>query len=280
MPTVIRNPDGHILEAIHERAMVSLVWLQGRAIIGDLVTRILIGIRILTWYSIVTIVFRCPSSINHLTDSSPRVCKPYLELKSFAVPHLEPYYSTYAAPYVDAVLPYYNTLDTKVFAPATALGVKYGAPWVAQAQAFGQEQWAKNVHPQVSRVQEIARQQYDVNLAKHVDSVTASTAPYYNIAKSSALQTYYGHILPTYHTVQPYAAQGYELASNFVVHTALPYSKWALVTGGVFLDRSVWPRLRILYGENVEPQLVRIGERLGRYRDGKKIQAVVDQVDM
>jgi len=196
-----------------------------------------------------------------------------------AIP-LQPYYDTYAASYVDAARPYYNTLDTKVIAPATALGVKYGAPRVAQAQAFGQEQWSKNLQPQVSRVQDLARQQYDANLAKHVNTVTDGATPYYNIAKTSALQTYYGHVLPTYRTVQPYAAQGYELASDFAVNTALPYSKWALVTGGVFLDRTVWPRLRILYGENVEPQLVRIGERLGRYRDGKKIQAVVDEIDM
>lgn len=208
------------------------------------------------------------------------MCKTYLNLKSLATPHLEPYYNTYAASYVDAARPYYNTLDKKVIAPVTALGTKYGAPRVAQAQAFGQAQWEKTLQPQLNRVQLLAKHQYDANLARHVDTVTKSTGPYYDIARSSALQTYYGHLLPTYNTVQPYAVQGYEVASDFAVNTALPYSKWALVTGSVFLERTVWPRLRILYGENVEPQLVRIGERLGRYRDGKKLKAVVEEIDM
>jgi hypothetical protein len=43
--------------------------------------------------------------------------------------------------------------------------------------------------------------------------------------------------------------------------------------------RTAWPKVRVLYGENVEPQLVRIGERLGRYRDGKAIRDAVDEVD-
>jgi hypothetical protein len=69
------------------------------------------------------------------------------------------------------------------------------------------------------------------------------------------------------------------VANDFAFNTAIPYSQWAWTTTTVFLDRTVWPKLRILYGENVEPQLVRIGERLGRYRDGKKLKAVIDKVD-
>lgn len=195
-------------------------------------------------------------------------------------PYLEPYYNTYAASYVDAARPYYDTLDKRVITPATAFGTKYGAPRVAQAQSFGQAQWEKTVQPQVTRFQGLAKKQYDANLARHVDTVTKTTGPYFDIAKTNALQTYYGHVLPTYNTLQPYAVQGYGMASAFTVNTALPYSKWAWTTGAVFLDRTVWPRLRILYGENVEPQLVRIGERLGRYRDGKKLKAAVEEINM
>jgi len=159
------------------------------------------------------------------------------------------------------------------------MGKKYGAPRVAQAQAFGQAQWDKNVQPQVQKYQAILKQKYDQTLGPHVDSAVAATGPYYEIAKTNAQQTYYEHILPTYTAVQPYALQGYGLANDFAVNTALPYSKWAWTAGVVFLDRTVWPQIRILYGENVEPQLVRIGERLGRYRDGKKLKAVVEDID-
>jgi hypothetical protein len=167
-----------------------------------------------------------------------------------------------------------------VITPVTALGMKYGAPRVAQAQAFGQAQWETNLQPQVIKYQGMAKEKYDQVLAPHVDTLITATSPYYDIAKTSALQTYYEHLLPAYTAVQPYALQGYDLASDFTVNTAIPYSQWAWTTGAIFLDRTVWPKLRILYGENVEPQLVRIGERLGRYRDGKKLKAAIEEIDM
>ncbi|KAK0121967.1 hypothetical protein ONS95_010238 [Cadophora gregata] len=235
--------------------------------------------RILTWYSIVTILFRCPSTVDLLTDDSPKICKPYFQVRSVIAPHLEPYYNTYGAPYVDAAKPYYATFDKRVISPATALGKKYGAPRVAQAQAYGQAQWDKNVQPQVQRYQAVLKGKYDQTLGPHVEKAVSAASPYYEIAKTSAQQTYYEQILPTYTAVQPYALQGYGLANDFAINTALPYSKWAWTAGVVFLDRTVWPQIRILYGENVEPQLVRIGERLGRYRDGKKLKAVVENID-
>jgi hypothetical protein len=196
------------------------------------------------------------------------------------VPHITPYYNTYAAPYVDAARPYYDVLDKRLIAPTTVYGKKYGAPRLAQAQAFSQAQWKKSIQPQVSKFSGMAQQQYSRNLAPHVDKVMNATGPYYAIARDNALQTYYGSILPTYSAIQPYAQHGYTVVNKFAVDTGIPYAQWAWTTGVVFLDRTVWPKIRVLYGENVEPQLVRIGERLGRYRDGKKLQAAVDEIEM
>jgi hypothetical protein len=126
----------------------------------------------------------------------------------------------------------------------------------------------------------MAQQLYSQNLAPHVDKVMNAAGPYYSIARDSALQTYYGSVLPTYSAIRPYAQQGYGVMNKFAVDTVIPYAQWAWTTGAVFLDRTVWPKIRVLYGENVEPQLVRIGERLGRYRDGKKLQAAVDEIEM
>lgn len=235
--------------------------------------------RLLTWYSIITVLFRCPASVDLLTDSTPKICKPYFQVRSAIAPHLEPYYDEYAAPYVDSARPYYDTLNENVITPVTALGAKYGAPRVAQAQAYGQAQWDKNLQPQVLKFQELATEQYNQHLAPHIEKATVALAPYYDIARTNALQTYYEHLLPAYTTVQPYAIQSYDIASNFTVNTAIPYSQWAVTTTGNFLERTVYPKLRILYGENVEPQLVKISERLGRYRDGKKLQSIVDEID-
>jgi len=180
---------------------------------------------------------------------------------------------------VEAARPYYNTLDQRIITPVAVLGKKYGAPRVAQVQAFGQAQWEKNLQPEVLKYQTILKAKYDASLGPHVDKVVTATAPYYDIARTSALQTYYGHILPTYTAVQPYVLQGYGITSEFAVNTAVPYSKWAWSAGVVFVDRTVWPRVKILYGESVEPQLVRIGERLGRYRDGKKLKVIIDETE-
>lgn len=239
----------------------------------------LISSRLLTWFSIITILFRCPSTIDQITDSSPYLCRPYFQVRSILTPHLEPYYTQYAAPYVDAARPYYDVVDQRVITPATVLGMKYGAPRAQQAQAYGKAQWEKNVQPQVTKYQGIAKAKYDETLGPHINKAYEAGSPYYEIARNSALQTYYEHILPTYTMAQPYALQGYGIASEFAIGTALPFTKWAWTTAVVFLDRTVWPKVRILYGENVEPQLVRIGERLGRYRDGQKLKAVVDEVD-
>ncbi|ESZ92239.1 hypothetical protein SBOR_7365 [Sclerotinia borealis F-4128] len=235
--------------------------------------------RILTWYSIITILLRCPSSFDLVTDTSPQICKPYFQLRSIVVPHLEPYYNSYAAPYVNVAKPYYESLDKRVITPVTALSMKYGAPKVAQAQAYGQAQWEKTLQPEVLKYKTLARVKYDQTLAPHWNKVSAASQPYLDLAKSNVLQTYHEHIVPNFNTVQPYVIQSYRYTNDFVVETGIPYTKWAITSTGVFLDRKVWPKLRILYGENVEPQLVRIGERLGRYRDGKKLQAVVDSVD-
>ena len=225
-------------------------------------------------------MFRCPTSVDLITDTTPKICKPYFKLSSALTPHLEPYYDTYASPYVEKARPYYNTLDQRIITPATVLGKKYGAPRVAQAQVYGQAQWEKNVQPQVSKYQKVVKARYDETLAPHLERAYEVAGPYFDIAKTSALQTYYEHVLPAYTIVQPYALQGYGITSEFVSGTAIPYSKWAWTSASIFFERKVLPQIRILYGENVEPQLVRIGERLGRYRDGKKLKAAVNDIEM
>jgi hypothetical protein len=232
----------------------------------------------LTWYSIITIIFRCPQSIDLLTESSPKICKPYFQTKAIVLPYIAPYYNTYAASYVDSAKPYYEVLDKNVVSPVTYYGKKYGSPRVARAQVLAEAQWEKLVQPQLTKVNHLAQEQYSKTLEPHIKTLVASVGPYYIIAKDSALHTYYTTILPTYAAVQPYGRKAYTLGSEFVINTGIPLANQAWTSTIDFLDRTVWPKVRVLYGENVEPQLVRIGERLGRYRDGKKLQGAVDDV--
>lgn len=186
-------------------------------------------------------------------------------MKHTVAPHLEPYYDTYAAPYVELARPYYETVDQKVLTPGWAYATKYGGPRVAQAQEFGQAQWEKNVQPELTKYQTLAKVKYDEALAPHVEKVSGAVAPYYDIARTNILQTYHEVLLPSYVFVQPYAQQGYTTASTFATETAIPSLAWAWNNTYVFLDGTVWPQARSLYKQNVEPQLVKIGQRIGRH---------------
>ena len=234
------------------------------------------------WYTIVTALFRCPSSPAYLTEQSPQVCKPYLTVRSHITPYLQPYYDTYAAPYVDKARPYIDKIDKQVYSPAVTFSKHsyetYGAPRVHQAREFGQANWEKSVKPQLDAAQAQAKQHYAASLAPHVSRASAATAPYYAAGRDGVLSTYNNHVLPAYSASRPHFEKAYFLGHRVTTEIGVPYAQWAWGSAVVFIDRTIWPQLRILYGENVEPQLVRIGERLGRYRDGKKLKAAVDGI--
>ncbi|KAL2187769.1 hypothetical protein L209DRAFT_333982 [Thermothelomyces heterothallicus CBS 203.75] len=229
-----------------------------------------IAARLLTWYTILTILFRCPASLDACDDTSPRICKPYFQLKHAVAPHVEPYYDAYAAPYVDAVRPYYNIVDQKIIAPSWGYARQYGAPRLQQVQAFAEAQWEKTVQPQVKRYQSLARAQYDEKLAPHVNTITTALGPYYEIARTNSLQTYHELLVPAYLYMQPHLVEGYRATSNFASNTIFPTCVWTWNKTYNFLNGTVGPQIRAIYVENVEPQLVKIGKRLGRYSTGKK----------
>lgn len=193
---------------------------------------------------------------------------------------MEPYYEAYAAPYIEKARPYYNSIDEHIVTPAITLGKKYGGPRVAQAQEIVYTQWTQTVQPHLQTYKDKVEQQYAQTLAPHVNKATEAVGPYYGTVRDGALQTYHDTILPTYNLVKPHALTAYGLGSDFVVNTGIPYTKWAWASASVLIERKIWPRVRILYGENVEPQLIRIGERLGRYRDGKKLKAAIEDLDV
>ena len=235
----------------------------------------------LVWYIVATALFRCPSSFTDLTEESPRVCKPYLTARSQIAPYIEPYYNSYAAPHVDKVRPYIERFNREIYTPSFNYGKQtydtYGAPKVEQIRGFGQEKWDKIVKPQLDTAQVQAKKQYESNLAPHVSKASAAAAPYYTSGRDGVTQIYSAHVLPALEASRPYVETSYAVGHRVFIDTGLPYVTTAWEYTAAFFDRTLWPKLRILYGENVEPQLVRIGERLGRYRDGKRIRAVLEE---
>ena len=239
--------------------------------------------RLLVWYSVITALFRCPSSLADLRDDSPKVCKPYLTAQSYATPYLEPYYNTYAAPYVAAARPYFDNFENQVYTPALSFGKhsykKYGAHRVRLAREYSQDGWEKTLKPQFDATRMEAKRIYDSSLAPHISKASAVAKPYYTASRDTLSHTYNNNLYPTYFTSRLYIEKAYTVGHKIAVDTGLPYAQDTWDSAVVLVERSLWPKLRVLYGENVEPQLFRIGERLGRYRDGKKLKTAVEEIN-
>ena len=235
------------------------------------------------WYTLFIVAFQCPSSPDEITEHSSLVCKPYFTTRSYITPYTAPYYDTYAAPYVDTVRPYIEQFEKQVYRPSVSFTKqsysKYGAARVDRALELAKSRWETTLWPRIEVALANVKEQYEGLLAPYVSKASATTSPYYNAAQGHVLRTYYSQILPAYTTLRPYAEKAYLYGNQAMIDTGIPYVQWAWATSVVFLDRTILPRVRILYGKNVEPQLVRIGERLGRYRDGKKLKAAMEEVN-
>ncbi|OCK79435.1 hypothetical protein K432DRAFT_383064 [Lepidopterella palustris CBS 459.81] len=250
------------------------------SLIGSLFS---ISARLLSWYLLITIIFRCPSSVSDLSESSPQACRPYLQARSYATPYVDPYYQAYLAPQVAKIRPHADRFNEKVYTPVAAFSKDkydiYGAHRVEKAQAYLQEEWNKAIRPQLDVAKAKSKAQYDLYLAPHIKQTSAAVMPYYEKTKTAALDTFHQRLLPAYQAALPYAQKVYSQGHHITAHVIFPFVQSAQDSSFTFISRRVWPQLRVLYGANVEPQLVRIRERLGRYRDGKNMEAAVDAVD-
>ncbi|KAF2015601.1 hypothetical protein BU24DRAFT_181385 [Aaosphaeria arxii CBS 175.79] len=239
--------------------------------------------RIATWYIIVTFAFRCPPSISKLSSESPRICEPYLYGRAYVTPYLDPYYQQYVAPQVEKIQPYVDRFDAQVYTPVASFTkdqyAKHGAHRVAQSQKYLEAEWDKTVRPQLENVQAQANAQYQQYLGPHVKQASDVVVPYLQQGRESCLEIYHLTILPAYEAALPYARQGYVHGNRIVAHVIFPYVRAGKDYTYAFLARTVWPQLRVLYGDNVEPQLVRIRERLGRHRDQQKLESIIDALD-
>ncbi|KAL7930288.1 hypothetical protein V8C35DRAFT_313473 [Trichoderma chlorosporum] len=223
--------------------------------------------RLATWAFILTLLFRCPSTLEECDQDSPFICKPYFQAKAAVAPYTLPYYEQYVAPYADFAWPYYQTVNSNVLTPARTYAIQYGGPWVEKGQEQAWAQWEKHGQPQVAQLRALSQKQYEGTIAPHLERAGEAFGPYYEIGRANSLHVYNEVLLPMYEVVQPYAHQGYDVASSFTTGTALPAAQWAWAKTNAFLNKAVWPQVRMVYVENVEPQLVRIGERLERYKN-------------
>ena len=247
------------------------------------ITILLTDNRLTVWYVIIVALFQCPSSVTELNESSPRICKPYIDARNYIQPHVQPYYDTYASPYVEKARPYAEQLNQRVVSPAANVAQqnydKYAAPLFDQVKAYGQQQWQKTVVPQVVLAQKKASELYDASVAPHVKKASTAAEPYYDAARDNAINVHQRHIIPVLDTSTPYLMRAYNVTKDFVLITGLPYLQRAWYSLVVFVDGTLLPQMKGLYGDNVKPQLVMISERIAKYQEGRKMKALMEEVE-
>lgn len=239
--------------------------------------------RLSVWYTIFVVIFRCPSTSQSLDRGSPAVCKHYFTAKTYVQPYLEPYYDTYASHYVEKAQPYVSTINTRLVQPAASIALqnyhRFAAPQVTKARAYLQTQWDKYALPRLRRAQQSAQLAYEENLAPQVQKVSEVAAPYYETALENAVNAHEKHIIPAIAYSQPHIYKAYATAHNFVLAKAVPFAQHAWKHLIIFVDGTLWPFVKKVYGDNVRPQLVMIGERIAKYQEGRKLQSAMDEVD-
>ncbi|KXG54604.1 uncharacterized protein PGRI_077480 [Penicillium griseofulvum] len=240
-------------------------------------------VRLCIWYALLSPFLRCPSHLEDLTEISPRVCKPYLIARSHVEPYVTPYYDIYAAPYVDQAQPYVEVFNHRVYTPASKVAKsgyeKYGAPALKQAQAYGVEQWENQVTPRLHTAQSKVHQLYLVEVDPYVQQSAAIVSPYYQRAHNVILTVYQGHLVPFYASSKPFIWKAYSTGQSILTTHVMPRAQYAWSSAVYFANSSLWPHVTGLYSEQVEPQLVKIGQRLASYREGKRLRAVIEDVD-
>lgn len=197
-------------------------------------------------------------------------------------PYVTPYYDTYAAPYVDQARPYVEVLNSQVYTPVAKIAKsgyeKYGAPAWQQAQAYGAAQWKVQVTPRLEAAQDQAHRLYMAQVDPYVQQGVAVVSPYYQKANNAAVTVYWDHFVPFYTRSQPFIGKTYSTGQAVLTTHVMPGARYTWSSLVYFANSSLWPQITGLYSEQVEPQVVKIGQRLASYREGKRLRAVVEDM--
>jgi hypothetical protein len=122
-------------------------------------------------------------------------------------------------------------------------------------------------------------EKYDEKLSPHIERAAVASDPYVRQMREELLDLYESTLVPVYARTLPYIETYYQHANYVTFHVVYPHIWRAQSSTSRFLATRVWPRIVLIYGINVEPQLMRIRERLGRYTSAKKLQHTIDNME-
>ena len=211
---------------------------------------------------------QCPSKLSGLNESSPRVCKPYLSARSRIEPHLHTFYNSYGVPCVDFARPYVQNVNERVYAPSVEVVKqgydKYAAPALEQAQKYGYDK----VEPLLNVAKDRFDAVYKDKIDPYLQQALSKLQPYWHKFGGQVSDVSSKHIYPVYTQSGPFVEKMYASSRDMLATTVYPYAGGAWSKTVYFVNNSLWPTITKLYSENVEPQLVKIGQKLATYKEG------------
>ncbi|KAI5290503.1 hypothetical protein KEM54_001341, partial [Ascosphaera aggregata] len=247
-------------------------------------------LRLAIWYTIIASLLYCPShsdSSPELSETKSKLCRPYFRVRSYLHPHVSSYYDQYATPYIEIAQPYAEKLHDTVYLPVVEYTqdkyYKHGDQHVQKVISYAKNEWDRRAGPKVREVADTMRSKYVTVVEPSAQQVIVASAPYHKAALSFKEKAryhanyIYSFYVDKYHQfleayVEHGLTKGHEVAV-LVMDKALPYSKQAVsATVNVWAD-TVRPRIKDLYSQNIEPQLLRISRKLATYREARTQQA-------
>ena len=245
--------------------------------------------RFAAWYALYMIFWACPENAR-LDPTAPGVCRRVDSIKHSALPYVKPYYDTYAEPYLARAQPYlqkgqgyYEQFGAPTVARGQDLWVKQATPRIRKGYSAAQLQYNKNVHPVLERTvlqrsRDIYKRYVDPHVQTYSSQYTKSVHPHLQTLQTQSHKFYNDRLVPAYHTTAPRVVLAFRKVEDAYatyieprVHAVL---KWIIRK----IEQVVIPRVTILWGVHVQPQLDRVYDTLFRNRESSQVASkIVDE---
>jgi hypothetical protein len=235
------------------------------------------------------IFWACPENAR-LDPTAPGVCRRVDSIKQSVLPYAKPYYDTYAEPYLAKAQPYlqkgqgyYEQFGAPTVTKGQEIWIKQATPRIKKSYSVAQQQYNKNIYPVLDRT--VLRKSRDVYLRyvdPHVETIsshyTRSVHPHVETLQTRSQKLYNDWVIPTYHTTAPRVVHAFRKVEDAYatyieprVHAVL---KWMVRQ----IEQVIIPRVTILWGVHVQPQLDRVYDKLFRNRESSQVASkIVDE---
>lgn len=135
------------------------------------------------------------------------------------------------------------------------------------------------MQPQITQLYERGYKQYEERLEPTVVELTKLYEPWWRWTKKTTSRQYHTVFIPIYKRSLPYLHHVSRQARHYTINYAIPTIQRGANTATIFVQRHLWPTIRIAWGQHVEPQILKIQAKIASYADGRKMEAAAADLD-